>query len=416
MEKEAKIKCPNCGFDLNVNEILYTQLEEELGMKFRQELTEEKKKFQSQTEALQKEKDLVEEEKKKILEQIEEGVNKKLKTEKELLVKTLRKELEEEESEKYGKLQEELNEKSEKVKELNRIKVEMERLKREKEEMKESILAETEKLFNENLLTEKEKIRKSEQDRNELVIKELQKKLEDQKKLTEEMQRKQKQGSMQLQGEVQELAIEEYLRTNFPLDSVLEIKKGQMGADCIQTVNTHTRTNCGQIYYESKRTKIFGGDWIEKFKTDMREKKITVGILVSQVYPKNMERMGMVEGIWICNYEEFKGLSAVIRELVIRISEATASQENKGDKMVMLYDYLTGSVFRSQIEAIVEGFTQMKRDLDSEKIAMNKLWSTRESQINKVIINTVSMYGSVKGIGGQAISTIPALELVENAG
>lgn len=416
MEKEAKIKCPNCGFDLNVNEILYHQLEEELGMKFRQELTEEKKKFQSQTEALQKEKDLVEEEKKKILEQIEEGVNKKLKTEKEMLVKTLRKELEEEESEKYGKLQEELNEKSEKVKELNRVKVEMERLKREKEEMKESILAETEKLFNENLLTEKEKIRKSEQDRNELVIKELQKKLEDQKKLTEEMQRKQKQGSMQLQGEVQELAIEEYLRTNFPLDTVLEIKKGQMGADCIQTVNTHTRTNCGQIYYESKRTKIFGGDWIEKFKTDMREKKITVGILVSQVYPKNMERMGMVEGIWICNYEEFKGLSAVIRELVIRISEATASQENKGDKMVMLYDYLTGSVFRSQIEAIVEGFTQMKRDLDSEKIAMNKLWSTRESQINKVIINTVSMYGSVKGIGGQAISTIPALELVQNAG
>ena len=53
---------------------------------------------------------------------------------------------------------------------------------------------------------EKEKIRKIEEEKNELRFKELHKQLEDQKKLTEEMKRKQEQGSMQLQGEVQELA------------------------------------------------------------------------------------------------------------------------------------------------------------------------------------------------------------------
>ena len=121
--------------------------------------------------------------------------------------------------------------------------------------------------------------------------------------------------------------------------------------------------------------------------------------------------MGLIDGVWICSYEEFKGLSAVIRESVIRISEVAASQENKGDKMVMLYDYLISPEFKSQIEAIVEGFTAMKSDLDAEKRAMMKIWSTREKQIEKVIINTTAMYGSIKGIGGKAIGSVPSLEL-----
>ena len=41
----------------------------------------------------------------------------------------------------------------------------------------------------------------------------------------EEMKRKQEQGSMQMQGEVQELAIEEWLAAQFPLDTIDEIKK-----------------------------------------------------------------------------------------------------------------------------------------------------------------------------------------------
>ena len=229
------------------------------------------------------------------------------------------------------------------------------------------------------------------------------------------MQRKHDQGSMQMQGEILELAIEEWLASNFPLDNITEIKKGANGADCVQIVNTHSRANCGSIYYESKRARNFSGDWIEKFKADMRAKGITVGIFVTQAYPKGMDRMGLVDGVWICSYEEFKGLSAVIRESVIRISELTASQENKGDKMVMLYDYLISQEFKSQIEAIVEGFTQMKSDLDSEKRAMMKIWGSREKQIDKVITNTTTMYGSIKGIGGKAIGTVQALELGDGA-
>ena len=242
-------------------------------------------------------------------------------------------------------------------------------------------------------------------------FKELQKQLEDQKMLTEEMKRKQEQGSMQMQGEVQELAIEEWLVAQFPLDTIEEIKKGARGGDCLQFVNTRTHQNCGTIYYESKRTKDFQPSWIEKFQADIRAKGANIGVLVTEVMPSDMDRMGLKDGIWICNYDEFKGLCGVLRESIVQLSIAISSQENKGDKMDMIYNYLTSNTFRMQIEAIVEGFTQMKSDLESEKRSMQRIWKQRDKQIEKVVTNTIDMYGSIKGIAGNAVQSVKALEL-----
>jgi len=286
-------------------------------------------------------------------------------------------------------------------------------LQREKAELADSINAEAQITLNRKLIEEKEKIRKSEQDRNEMAIKELHKQLDDQKRLTEEMKRKQEQGSMQMQGEVQELAIEEWLAGKFPLDSIEEIKKGARGGDCIQTVNTRSRQNCGTIYYESKRTKDFQPGWIEKFKNDIRERGANLAVLVTEAMPQGMDRMGLKDGIWVCTYEEFKGLCVVLRETIIQISDAIGSQENKGEKMHMLYDYLTSNEFKLQIEGIVEGFTLMKMDLESEKRSITGHWKKREKQIEKVLLNTNFMYNSIRGIAGTALQPIKALEMPE---
>jgi hypothetical protein len=277
--------------------------------------------------------------------------------------------------------------------------------------MKEAIEAEAQKQLNATLVLERDKIRKQEEEKNELKIKEYQKQSDDQKKLIEEMKRKQEQGSMQLQGEVQELAIEEWLSAQFPLDTIEEIKKGARGGDCVQIVNTRNQQNCGTIYYESKRTKDFSATWLEKFKTDIRERNANIGVLVTEAMPTGMERMGLKEGIWICTFEEFKGLSGVLRESIIQLSNALSSQENKGDKMHMLYDYLTSNAFRLQVEAIVEGFTTMRADLEKEKNAMSRMWKQREKQIEKVTQNTIEMYGSIRGIAGSAVQEVKLLNL-----
>lgn len=411
MQHDTQIKCPNCATSIDVQDILAQKLEEEIKHKYQKQLHNEQQRYKQEQEKLLAEKEAFERKKQQENELFQERLEKKIREEKAVLENKLKHKLQEEQLEQFNALQKELNEKSEQIKELNRSKAEIERLKREKNELKEVAEAEAQKRLSETLLSEKEKIRKAEEERNELKFKELVKQLEDQKKLTEEMKRKQEQGSMQMQGEVQELAIEEWLSSQFPLDSIEEIKKGARGGDCIQVVNTRTRQACGKIYYESKRTKDFQPGWIEKFKADMRDKGADIGVLVTQAMPSDFDRMGIKDGVWICNYEEFKGLCAVLRESVIQLSMAVSSQENKGDKMHMLYDYLTSNNFKMQVEAIVEGFTQMKTELDSEKRSMQRIWKQREKQIEKVLTNTIEMYGSIKGIAGNAIQSVKALEL-----
>ncbi len=209
-----------------------------------------------------------------------------------------------------------------------------------------------------------------------LKLAEKEKQLEDQKRLAEEMRRKAEQGSMQLQGEVQELLLEEILRSFFVFDRIEPVGKGVRGADCIQTVCNNFGQECGKIIYESKRTLSFSADWVEKLKADMRALGADIAIIVTQVLPKDMERFGERDGVYICTFLEVKSLAAVLRAGIVKIYTATKSQENKGDKMYMLYDYLTGTEFGEQWKAMREGFMSLKMSIQRERDMMEKLWKS----------------------------------------
>jgi hypothetical protein len=411
MSANEQIKCPNCGTNIDVTNILSHQLEVEYQAKYQAQIQSEQAKMTELVDKLREEKLAFDEKKKRENELFHERLETSIKEERSKIEEKLKLKITQEQSEQFDALQKELNEKSAQVSELNTTKAEVERLKREKEEAQSIAQLAAETKMNELLQLETEKIKKLVEENNELKIKELQKKLDDQKTLTEEMKRKQEQGSMQLQGEVQELAIEEWLGAQFPLDTIEEIKKGARGGDCIQIVNTRTDQNCGKIYYESKRTKDFQPGWIAKFKADMREKGADIGVLVTEAMPSELQRMGMKDGVYVCTYEEFKGLSGVLRETVIQVHAALGSQVNRGDKMHMLYDFLTSTNFRMQVEAIVEGFTSLKNGLETEKRSMQRIWKEREKQIEKVIMNTIDMHASIRGIAGNAIQSVKALEL-----
>lgn len=237
----------------------------------------------------------------------------------------------------------------------------------------------------------------------QLKVKELEKQLDDQKKLAEEMKRKAEQGSMQLQGEVQELILEDLLRANFPFDVIAEVGKGVRGADCVQTVRNQFGQECGRIIYESKRTKDFGADWIEKLKKDMRSIGVDVAVIVSQCYPKGMDCFGERDGVWICSFDEVKAVAYILRDGIIKLNNLAKSQDNKGDKMHLLYDYLTSREFSEQWKAIREGFMQMRVSIQRERDAMEKLWKAREKQLEKVLLNAAHIQGSVEGIAGSDV-------------
>jgi len=269
--------------------------------------------------------------------------------------------------------------------------------------LQRQLMQEREKLKEQFQKEENEKISLKDQE-YQLRMREMEKQIEDQKRLVDEMKRKAEQGSMQLQGEAQELLLEELLQSAFPFDKIEEVGKGVRGADCIQVVRNQFGNEAGKIIYESKRTKDFANDWIEKLKTDMRSLGADVAVIVTQALPKEMERFGEKDGVYICSFVEVRSVALLLRNALLKIFEAKKSQDNKGDKMVMLYDYLTNSEFSEQWKAIREGFMSMKLSIQKERDAMEKLWKAREKQLEKVLLNAAHIKGSIEGIAGTDVN------------
>ncbi len=251
-----------------------------------------------------------------------------------------------------------------------------------------------------------EKVRQEER----MKVAEAQKKLDDQAKLINEMKRRAEQGSMQTQGEVQELALEDYLKHTFVRDHIEEVAKGKRGGDCVHHVKDTFGNLCGRILFESKRTKTFSNDWTSKLKEDMRLTQADIGVIVTEALPADMTSFGLRDDIWVCTFAEFKALATLFRESLVRVGEVRIAQDNKGDKMKILYEYLTDIQFRQKIEAIVEAFRQMQDDLNKEKTQTYSRWARREKQIQQVVENTAGLYGDVRGIAGNAVKEIDALE------
>ncbi|NOZ90721.1 MAG: DUF2130 domain-containing protein [Epsilonproteobacteria bacterium] len=412
MPKQTTIKCPNCQIDIDVNEILYHQLE----MEFKQKNLQEQKRLQDEYQKalldIKEREELIKEQLDSFDNKIKEETQKQLKIEKRKLQEVIKQELLEEQRESISLLEKELEEKSNQVKELNKSKVEIAKLKREKEEIESRVKVEAQLALSEEIKKERAKIAREIEEQNELKLKQKDEQLEQIKRELENARRKAEQGSMQTQGEAMELAIESWLSSQFPFDTIEEVKKGAFGADCVQRVNTRELQNCGVICYESKNTKSWSDNWITKLKQDMLKVNADIGVLVTSVYPKNMSRMGFVDGIWVCSLDEFKGSSSLLRESLIRVHKTIQKEENKTDKMNLLYNYMTGSEFSMQMRAIVDGFMRMQEELDKEKRSLMASWKRRQKTIDGVLANTTEMYGALQGIAGSSsIVHIDALEL-----
>ncbi|HEY0054381.1 MAG TPA: DUF2130 domain-containing protein [Pedobacter sp.] len=396
----TEVKCPGCGHTFPIEEAMTEEYKKELREKMLSFTKQKEEEYQKKVEEfssreLQQKKEFdikLQQEKQALQLSLEENLR-----------KTIAQDFE-------NKLQllESANKESEEKLKLARNQ-ELEFLKREQllKTKEEELEIQLQRKLQEQRNELSELIRKQEHEKNivketefQLKVRELEKQLDDQKKLAEEMKRKAEQGSMQLQGEVQELILEELLRSNFPFDVISEVGKGVRGADCIQTVRNQFGQECGRIIFESKRTKDFSGDWIEKLKKDMRGVGVDVAVIVTQCYPKGMDCFGEKDGVWICSFDEVKAVAYVLRDSIIKLYNAAKSQDNKGDKMHMMYDYLTSAEFNEQWKAIREGFMSMRLSIQKEREAMERLWKAREKQLDKVLLNAAHIRGSVEGIAG----------------
>lgn len=381
------IKCPQCGNEFALGEAEAEEYKKELQQKMATYVKQKDDEYKRRAEEFEKQRS-----------SIEEAAQKK--AAQEMTVK-------------LNSLEEESRQKTQQLQQMQKKELELLRERNELEQRTKNIDIEIEKRLLEDRKKIEQETAQREQQLFDLKMKEKDLQLDGLKKTIEELKRKSEQGSSQVQGEAQEILLEELLREYFPFDSVEEVGKGVEGADCILIVKNSKGVECGKIIFESKRAKGWSNSWVDKLKNDMRNQQADLAILVSQVFPKGMDCFGERDGVWIASFKEVIALTFALRTAIIRIAETKKSEENKGEKMQMLYNYLTGLEFRQQIEAIVEGFLAMKQSMTKERIQMEKIWKEREKQLDKVLLNTSGLYGSIKGIAGASVQDIPLLETSE---
>ena len=411
---KTQITCPQCKSKFNLEDVLTEDVEKSIREKYEAQHKEVQAAMNKRKEELDRQLKDFEEKKKKENELFAEKLKAELEKASKLKEDEILKRVTEASQSKLTFLEQQNNENAAKLKTLNQKELEVMNLSKLLQEQKEqeelNLLKQRAQLEIDLKKMIEEKVKEQEQEKFSYKIKELESKLSQQSKLIDEQKRKMEQGSMEQQGEIQENIIKDRLVALFPYDEVSDVPKGKKGADFIHVIRNMQGEKCGEIIYESKNTKAWGNDWVEKLEHDVREQKSDMGVIISQVLPKNIRTIGKQKSIWICGIQEFEGVAAMLREAVIKIYESKISQENKGDKMVRLYDYLNSNEFKQKWDAILSGFKNMKDSIDKQRKFYNNTLAEQEQIANGILINANNFLGSIKGIAGSSMDEMKLLE------
>ncbi len=405
MTKETSvISCPKCGVEINVSEILYQQVEEQIRNDFETKNADRQREYDKKIREIEDEKAAIAKQRETMQHEVDSAVQLKLRSERAQIEKKLRTEIEDEKSEQLKTMENELKQKSEQLRDLNKTKAEIAKLQREKTELKEQIEAETEKKFNDMLAQEREKIKNTEKEKIQTELQKREKLIDDLNKRLEDAQTKLEQGSNKLAGEVKEIELREFLKSAFPVDEIKDVPSGVTGADIIQIVRNNLGQPSGTILYERKQTLKFDDKWIPKLKEDGRTSKSDICVIVTKAMPKDNEDTHFRDGVWICTFTDLKIITALLRDGLIKQYSALASQSDKGTKMEMLYNYLISNDFENHILGILEAFRSMDKSLEKEREDAIRKFAEREAHIFKAKQSVLNFKGRIEGIASDSLN------------
>ena len=346
MNEILKIECPKCGKKFDAGSAFNAHMKSTKKQQEEIIKKESEKKFKSKLEAKDKEID-----------------------------KTRKEEAKKAKTEAESKFKSQLDSKD---KEIDKAKKEAEK------KIKNSVSIE----FQTKIQKKDDEIEKNKKAR-EILETRLAKKNEEINKKTEEINRMVKQGSVELQGEVQEERLQDYLEKIFPDDDIEEVSKGVKGGDCIQTINYKDKLNIAKIYFESKDTKIFNEQWAKKLLKDMKAKGILNGIIVCSLsclpadfnkQKSYVERHGNLITIIPMDYSIIHAVVNRIRSILI-----LKTRENKDHEipavMKKCWEFLSSPKFILPVRDMMSEITNMKEQLDKDKTSFLLSFSKKEKSI-----------------------------------
>lgn len=326
----------------------------------------------------------------------------------------IKKELEEKTSLEIEDLKKQITEKERKVEELTKMELKLREERRRLEEKEKEMELSLQRKLDEARKTIEETVLKQAVEEHRLKDLEKEKKITDLQSQLEEALRRAKVGSQQLQGEILELDLEETLRKTFSNDEVEPVGKGVKGADVRQVVKSPKGFVCGVILWETKRTKAWSDGWITKLKSDLRSEKANIPVIVSSVLPEEARSgFGVRDGVWVVGFDLILPLATILRKNLLDVGFQKAVSAHRGEKADYLYEYVTSHEFRQQLEALIEVYKEMQEELIKEKTSFERIWKSREGQIQRLISSTANVVGSIQGRVGQSALPIRGLELPE---
>ena len=227
----------------------------------------------------------------------------------------------------------------------------------------------------------------------------------------EDLRQKLSQGSQQLQGEALELILEDVLGRAFPLDGIDPIRKGVNGADILQRVQEPSGLECGSILWETKNAKKWTPAWLTKLRDDQREAKAAIAVIVAEAMPPNSVNPTQIEGVWVCSRATAEGLGMALRAGLVDLAKSRQASDGLQGKAERAYEFVTSTEFRQRISGMVDPLVNLRKSLDKERTAMERIWKTREEEITAVVRGLSGLYGTFQGIAGSTLPTLPALDL-----
>jgi hypothetical protein len=394
-----KIKCPNCGDSFPVTQALYHQIAERAREEIQQHTARREKELEVERQRLKEERVA-----------IETTVSQRTKAATAEIEKQAQAKAHDAVSVELEDLKRQAAEKDKKLVEAREAELEWLKQKRVLDERAKNIELESARKMEAERQTIQDETARRVTEEYRLRDAEKDKKLQDALRVNDELKRKLEQGSQQTQGEVLELHLEEHIRAAFPSDQIDPVPKGMKGADVIQQVFNRSGQLCGTIVWESKRTKAWSDEWLQKLKDDQRALKAEIAIIVSDVVPKDLNGFAQKSGIWVSTFPCAINVAAILRSQLIQLASVRSAAVGKNEKMELLYGYLTSTEFRHRVEAIAEAFMQMQNDLLQERRVAEKSWAKRQKEIDRVFQNTAGMYGELQGLlGSTSLQDIPAL-------
>lgn len=416
---EPTIICPNCKTEIKLTESLIAPLIESTRQQFEQQLAQKDSDIIQREQAIHEQETQLTESRHKLNEQVASQVEEQLKKDRTRIATEEARKAKlavstdlEQKAQELADLEDVLKIRDEKLAEAQKAQAELIRKQRELDDARREMDLTVEKRVQEGLTATREQAKKEAEEALSLKVAEKDHTITAMRKKIEELKQRAEQGSQQLQGEVQELELEDLLRSKFPFDLIEPVPKGEFGGDILQRVIGASGQRSGSILWETKRTKNWVDGWLPKLRDDQRAAKADIAVIVSKTLPKGLDTFDLIDGVWVTAPKMAIPVAMTLRHALIEVATARQAAEGQQTKAEMIYQYLTGPGFRHRVQAIVEAFSSMQEDLDKERKAITRQWAKREMQIERVMQATVGMYGDLQGIAGKTLQEIEGLDLI----